>query len=162
MIRRGTLLAACVAASLCARAELIYKSVGADGSVTYSSQPVPGAKHTTAIDIQTLSPEERRAADRLRKQVEGANSELAKAFADRDEAWRRADVEIRDATEKLASAEARLESEREPREDEWIGNVGGGTRLRESYFARLKELEDRVTAARARLDRAYAARDGLK
>src|SRR5262249_54295163 len=50
-----------VAASPGLLADEIYKSVAKDGSVTYSQSPQPGARNTV-IDIQVLSPEERRAA----------------------------------------------------------------------------------------------------
>jgi hypothetical protein len=143
-------------------AEEIYKSVDGDGKVTYSQAPLPGAKQVSTVDIQTLSPEERRAALRLRKQVAGSNAALDEGFAKREEAWRLADVEIRDATARLLAEESALESGREPRAEEWIGNVGGGTRMTEAYFERLKMLEDRVAQARKRLDAAYAARDALK
>jgi len=153
------LVGALMLASPALRAEVVYKSVADDGSVTYSSHPVPGAKQVTPIDIRTLSPEERRAADRVRKQTEAT---LEKDFARREDAWRKADAEIREATEELRAAESALESGREPAENEWIGNAGGrGTRLTEGYFARLKGLEDDVARAKARLDRAYAARQDL-
>ena len=151
--------AALALVSFATRAEMVYKSVAADGSVTYSSHPLPDAKQVTPIDIRTLSPEERRAADRVRKETEAT---LSKDFTDREDAWRKADAEIRNATEELKAAEAALESGREPAENEWIGNAGGrGTRLTEGYFARLKGLEDQVAQAKAKLDRAFAARDAL-
>jgi hypothetical protein len=87
---------------------------------------------------------------------------LNDAFEKREQAWRNADIEIRDATEKLQIEESTLDSGREPRADEWVGNLGGGTRLSQGYFDRLKSLEDRVDQARQRLDRAYDARNALK
>ena len=150
-----------VAASPGLLADEIYKSVAKDGSITYSQAPQPGARNTV-VDIQDLSPEARRAALVLQRKLEGANLALNDAFEKREQAWHDADIEIRDATEKLQIEESTLDSGREPRGDEWVGNAGGGTRLTQAYFERLKMLEDRVAAARARLDRAYDARNALK
>jgi len=150
-----------VAASPALLADEIYKSVGQDGSVTYSQAPIPGARNSV-VDVQALSPEERRAALLLREQVAGQDAALDEAYARREQAWRDADIEIRDATEKLMIEESTLDSGREPRADEWIQNANGGARLTQGYFDRLKALEARVAAARQRLDRAYDARDALK
>jgi len=150
-----------VAASPALLADEIYKSVGRDGKVTYSQAPIAGARNTV-VDVQALSPEERRAALMLRGKLDGEDVALDEAFARREQAWRDADIEIRDATEKLVLEESTLDSGREPRADEWIQNAKGGARLTQGYFERLKGLEAGVAAARERLDRAYAARDALK
>jgi len=150
-----------LAAAASPQAEEIYKSVAKDGSVTYSSTPIEGATNTP-FDVDKLSPEQRRAALRLRDEMQRANQALDDAHAKRAEAWRLADVEVRDATEKLLLEEAKLRAEREPRSNEWIANAGGGTRLTQGYFDRLKELEALVSGARERLDRAYEARAALK
>jgi hypothetical protein len=150
-----------VAASPGLLADEIYKSVAKDGSVTYSQAPQSGAKNTV-VDIQVLSPEERRAALILERQVDGAALALNDAFDRREQAWRDADIEVRDATEKLMIEESTLDSGREPRADEWVQNAGTGARLTQGYFERLKTLEDRVARARQRLDRAYDARNALK
>jgi hypothetical protein len=150
-----------VAASPGLLADEIYKSIAKDGSVTYSQSPQPGARNTV-IDIQVLSPEERRAALALQRRTKGTDLALNDAFEKREQAWHDADVEIRDATGKLAIEESTLESGRDPRADEWVQNVGGGARLTQDYFERLKVLEGRVEQARQRLDRAYDARNALK
>ncbi|MFZ3322426.1 MAG: DUF4124 domain-containing protein [Usitatibacter sp.] len=150
-----------VAASPGLLADEIYKSVAKDGAITYSQSPQPGATNTV-VDIQVLSPEERRAAFALQRRINGTDLALNDAFEKREQAWRDADIEIRDATEKLTIEESALDSGRDPRADEWIQNVGGGARLTQGYFERLKTLEDRVAQARQRLDRAYDARNALK
>jgi hypothetical protein len=150
-----------VAASPGSLADEIYKSVAKDGAVTYSQAPQPGARNTV-VDIQVLSPETRRAALVLQRKLEGADLALNDAFEKREQAWRNADIEIRDATEKLQIEESTLDSGREPRADEWVGNSRGGARLTEGYLERLQGLEDRVDEARRRLDKAYDARNSLK
>ena len=141
---------------------VIYKSIGADGAVTYSQEPVPGARETTTIDIATLTPEQRHAAMRLREKAQVEDRELEQSIEKRNEAWRRADQEVREATVALEQAEAALEAGREPLEGDWIGNVGRGTRLREEYFTRLAGLERQVNQAQARLDHAFEQRRALE
>ncbi|HEY4999744.1 MAG TPA: DUF4124 domain-containing protein [Usitatibacter sp.] len=142
--------------------EMIYKSVAGDGSVTYSQVPAAGARQATSIDVETLTPAQRRAALLLRSREEKADQALADSLARLDGPWRRADKEIHDANEALTHAEAALQAGRMPRTGERLGNVGGGTRLTEAYFRRLAELDDRVRMAKEQLDRAYEARNKLK
>ena len=73
-----------------------------------------------------------------------------------------ANVEIANAQQALNQAKAALEAGREPLPDERIGKVGGGTRLTDAYEARIKTLEDAVTAAQQRLDAALAGRNALR
>ena len=139
-------------------AEPIYRSVGADGEVTYSYEPQPGARESTAIEIRTLSPEQRRAMRRLHAQEHAASAQAAAL----DRKWRRVDREIIAAQTALASREKALQDGRTPLPGERRGNVGGGSRLTEAYFQRLHNLELDVEHAKHRLDRAYAARSALK
>jgi hypothetical protein len=43
-----------------------------------------------------------------------------------------------------------------------IGNKGGGTRLRESYFLRVARLQESVDKAKHALDKAYRERNDLR
>lgn len=153
-------LAAILALSAAAAqaAELIYRSVAPDGEVTYSYEPQAGARQSTTIEIRTLSPEQRRAMERLREE-ERRSSAQATAL---ERTWRRADREIVAAQQGLARAEKALQSGRRPLPGERRGNVGGESRLTEAYFQRLRGLERAVERAKQRLDRAYAARNALK
>lgn len=156
--------AACMAATLAmstagaVAAEVIYRSVAPDGEVTYSYEPEPGARETTTIEIRTLSPEQRRAAQRLRAEEQAASAQAAAL----ERQWRRVDREIIASQQALAKAEKALQDGRTPLPGERKGNVGGGSRLTERYFQRLRGLEARVEQAKRRLDRAYAARNALK
>ena len=156
--------AACMAAVLAISAigtqaaELIYRSVAPDGEVTYSSQPEPGARETTTVEIRTLSPEQRRAAQRLRAEAQAGSAKAAAL----ETQWRRVDREILPAQKALARGEKALQDGRTPLPGERRGNVGGGSRLTEAYFQRLHNLEAAVERAKQRLDRAYAARSALK
>ncbi|MBI2800636.1 MAG: DUF4124 domain-containing protein [Gammaproteobacteria bacterium] len=139
--------------------EAIYKSTDASGRVTYSADPAPDAVTTETIDIETLSPEERRAAALLRAQ-KGAS--LDASIAQREEAWKTADREVLQAQNALAQAEHALQTGRTPQAGERTGIVGRGSRLNDSYFSRIRSLETAVRTAKKRLDRAYRTRNGLR
>ncbi len=137
----------------------IYKSWLPDGSVTYAAQPVPGATKIERIDVQTLSPEQRRAAHRL-LQMDQATIRQGDAILQRE--WTKVDNEITHAQKALAGAEQALRNGRTPLPGERLGMRGGGSRLDARYFARIQRLEDAVNAARKRLDKAYQARNNLR
>lgn len=60
------ILAAMCLSATSAHAGTIYRSVGADGEASYSSLPVHGARESKAIEIERLTPEQRRASLQLR------------------------------------------------------------------------------------------------
>lgn len=143
-------------------AEIIYKSVGADGVTAYSAERPTDARSVEEIDVRTLSPEQRRAAALLRSQERAVQSKLNSRLAKRDDAWRALDQEILSAHGALAKAERALQTGREPRAGERLGNRGGGSRLRATYFERIRALELSVQAARTRLTKTYRVRDRLR
>jgi hypothetical protein len=59
---------------------------------------------------------------------------------------------VDDLRKQLQEAMAALEKGKEPLPGERLGNVGGGSRLTEAYFARQKGLEEAVEAARKQLN----------
>ncbi len=156
------ILGALCAMTASVQAETIYRSIGRDGEVTYSSQPVPDARESAAINIESLSPEQRRAGLLLRRQDKSLSAEVNAQLQSRESEWRRVDREIVFAQKALADAESALQKGRTPLPGERRGNVGGGSRLTGAYFQRLRQLETRVEQAKERLDRAYGARNALK
>lgn len=150
------------ATTLTVRADPIYRSTGPDGEVTYSSEPVPGAREQTVIEIDRQTPEERRASLLMHREQAKISAAVSERLQARENQWRQIDGEIILARETLASAETALQSGRTPRPGERRGDVGGGSRLSESYFMRLRDLEKQVKQAKTRLDRAYAQRNALR
>ena len=142
-----------------AAGQAIYKSWEPDGSVTYAAKPEPNATKVQRIDIQTLSPEQRRAAHRL---LQMDQKTIRKGYAILQREWTKADNEITRAQKALQHAEQALRKGRTPLPGERRGLAGGGSRLDAKYFARIKRLEDAVNTARKRLDKAYQARNNLK
>jgi hypothetical protein len=139
------LLLAFFAAS--AGAQTVYKSIMPDGSVVYGEKPAPGAKKTETIETPTaktgvtaVTPEEQaRAAEMKQRQAQSRPSRAQEA---------------EEARVALKNAEAARDAGKEPLAGERVGNVGGGSRLTEGYFARQKSLEDAVAAARKRVEEA--------
>ena len=142
-----------------AATQYLYKAGEPDGSVTEAAQPAPDATRVERIDIQTLSPEQRRAAHRL---LQRDQATIKRGYAIRQKEWQAADDGITRAQKALAHAEQALRNGRTPLPGERRGMVNGKSRLDAKYFARIKRLEDAVNAARKRLDRAYEARDNLR
>ncbi|MBW8078419.1 MAG: DUF4124 domain-containing protein [Gallionella sp.] len=153
--------AMCLFATI-AQAETIYRSIGTDGEITYSAQPVPGARESTALKMESLTPEQRRAGLLLRRQEIGIAAGVDAQLQARENEWKLADREITSAQQALAAAETALQNGRTPLGGERRADVGGGTRLTEDYFLRLRNLELQVEQAKARLDQAYTARNSLK
>ena len=156
------ILGAVCAMAASAHAETIYRSISPDGEVIYSSQPVPGARESTAIEMESLSPEQRRAGLLLRRQDKALSAEVNARLQSREREWRGVDGKIVSAQKALADAESALQKGRTPLPEERRGKVGGGSRLTEAYFQRLQKLETRVEQANERLVRAYGARNALK
>lgn len=121
-----------------------------------------GARESVELDIHTLSPEQRRAAQLLRAQGRALSTQVTAELKARENEWGRVDAEILAAQNELVRAETALRKGRTPLGGERLGNVGGGSRLTEAYFERLGQAELRVGQAHERLDRAYAARNALK
>ena len=137
--------------TLIVHAEPVYKSTMPDGKVLYGNAPAPGARkvekmttNTQNSGVQVSTPEQQQAVSR-------------RESARQDEAARRS-VEIEQARNALAQAEAELKAGKDPKEGELTGNARGGTRLNEEYAARQKLLEENVQAARKRLQEAEQAR----
>ncbi len=128
----------------------IYRSVMPDGRIIYGDKPAPGAAKTEPVQLPALN---------SMPPVQG-NGDAATQPPPQpiDEA----NVEIANAQQALNQAKAALETGREPLPDERIGKVGGGTRLTDAYEARIKTLEDAVTAAQQQLDAALAGRNALR
>jgi hypothetical protein len=71
--------------------QYIYKSWEPDGSITYAAQPASDATKVERVDIETLSPEQRRAAHRL---LHMDRATIEKGYATLQEEWQSVDDEI--------------------------------------------------------------------
>ena len=125
-------------------AQKMYKSVMPDGRVVYSEKPTPGAKSVDTIEapppqsgVSVVTPQEKQRADQLKRQ----SAQQAKSSSSA----------LDDARKQLKEAEAAREAAKESREGERIGTVKGGARLTDDYFARQKQADEAVEAAKRRL-----------
>ncbi len=141
-----------------ANAQTVYKSIMPDGSIVYGNGPVKGAAKVESIAVEpppivtdapaTVSPE---AARRVR---EDRRSE--------DAAWSKAGDDLRSAEDALSAAKLAQQNGVAPLPGEMVGNVNGFVRPSDAYFARQRELADKVKEAQARVDAAIAARNALR
>jgi len=139
----------------------LYKYTGPDGATVYTqSLPEnysPGA--VTTITIKSLPVAQQRAAirmlDAMEKKADAGIREQHSKLGD-------ADRQINVAIKNLQQAESDLQSGSVPTGADRIGKVGGGTRLRESYFLRVAKLQGAVDQAKLALEQAYRKRDDLR
>lgn len=155
----GPLLFALVSVAVAAETT-VYVWTGKDGVVTYSQEPPAAGQAFTTREITTesLTPAQRAA---VKSQLARSGAEQAADAARFRKQLAAADQRIVDAVRRLADAERALRTGREPKAGERVGLAGGGSRLREDYFERQKQMELAVQAARTGLEAAYRARSEL-
>jgi hypothetical protein len=142
-----------------AAAQTVYKSVMPDGSVVYGNGPVKGAVKVEPITVQppvvTDTPAAAPSPEAGRRVREDLRSEQA--------SWAKAEEAVRSAEEALSAAKLAQQAGVAPEGGEMIGNAGNQfVRPSEAYFARQRELADKVQEAQAKLDAAIAARNALR
>ena len=144
-VTASLLLAAVLGAAPPIMAETVYKSVDADGRVTYSSEPPEKAVESKAVTLPPGPSEaERKDAIKREKELQKAadriTGERAAAGSGRTKA-------VTDAQKELDEAQQRLEEAKVMHDSDWQGKAGGGRRLKESYFERVERAEERVRQA---------------
>ncbi len=156
------IFATCISIAAAARAEdtVIYKWTDKNGVVTYSESKPPDSEgqNVTTISVPTLPPEQQRATNRALLELDKREDASYQARKRRQTA---ADAKIDAAIKRLQQAEQRLAAGSQVQGGDRVGNVGGYTRLRGSYFDRIARLQGAVDQAKQDLDAAYAARDQL-
>ncbi len=140
----------------------LYEWRDAKGVVSYSQQAPPSSARDVVrreIDTRSFTPAQQAAAKSYLGGLDAAELTDAKRFrrqvAD-------ADKSVDRALQALAGEERAFRQGRAPLAGERVGNAGGGTRLRPSYFDRQQRLELAVERARAQLADAYRARSDVK
>lgn len=150
-------------AALAAQAQTIYKFVGKDGVVEYSStKPPEGTRILSEMETRTLSPEQQQVFERQRLANAARATTVDAEVAARIKRMNDADAAILAAHQRLQRAEQALQAGREPLPGERRGTVRPGlSRLTEEYVQRIARLEQNVADARRNLDAAYLARQQL-
>lgn len=141
--------------------DFVYKYTGRDG-VTVYSQTLPESYspgNVQTVKIETLPTEQKRAAVRMLDAMQKKSNSTA---AERSTKLDIADRNIAAAIKNLQRAELNLQNATVPVGGDRVANIGGGTRLRESYFSRLSRLQGIVEQAKLALDQAYTERNNLR
>jgi hypothetical protein len=151
----GLLLA--LSAGGLAAEDQVYKSIDADGNVTYS--PTPPPVDAGVVEEVRLAPPpteaQRQAAERRVREIEQTVAESERQRAATEEE-RRARIEA--AEQELAEARAAAEVARVKTVDDWQTIVTGGRVLKQSYLDRVAAAEARVEAAESALQKAKQGR----
>jgi hypothetical protein len=150
------ILAAAAALAGAAQAQQVFKYVMPNGQVVYSDKPVPGGRL-----VDELAPPPPPAPGTTAPQRPESNPEQRQAvrerLGERERGFQQAQSTVNDARAQLATAERQLQDGKEPLPGERTGNVGGGSRLNEAYWARQQANEAAVVSARQALRDAEAA-----
>ena len=152
-MRQTLLLIAFALAATAAHGQAVYRSVMPDGSIVYGDKPAPGAKEAKEVSLPPPN---------ISKPPPAPPKQSAPAITPRQPAANSADEQVRNAERDLQAAKAALEAGREPQPGERAGTAGGGSRLTDAYFERIKSLENAVAAAQKKLDDALARRRGAR
>ena len=156
MITRTPALAAALASAAVVLAPMasaeVYRSVTADGRVTYSDRPPSDAVRTEQIaepppPPAELQQEAARQAEENRATRDAIDGERRAKSAD----VAAAEKDVRDAERDLAAARKRLEAGRVEQEGDRTGTVGGKARRSDAYLERVGRLEAEVATAQARV-----------
>jgi hypothetical protein len=149
-------LVACLSSALSASAAdviyKIYKSVDAQGNITYSATPPDSAVRTSEIPVEAGPSEaDRREAEQRERQLERA---ATRAKTDLDVGRARRVSRVTAAEQELELARSRLEEARTQHDTDWQGLVQGGRHLKAEYFARVEAAEEAVRQAEEALTKA--------
>ncbi len=144
-----------------ANAREVYKYRMPDGRILYSSEVMTQGKLLEVLPPPPASPQLIEAEHRARLQREQAQE---RAVSKRLDSMDAVEAEIKSATLALEAAKAAAAAGVEPLPGERLGVAKrpGRTRMSDDYWARQRQLERALDAARERLDAAYLARSALR
>ena len=138
-------IAAALGLGTISAAETIYKSVDAEGRVTYSSEPPAQAVESQPVTLPKAPSEaEHQEAIMREKELQKAADKVTSERAAVGSAKKSA---VADADTAVDQAQRRLEKAKEMRDSDWQGKAGGGRRLKESYFERVDKAEEKLRQA---------------
>jgi hypothetical protein len=133
-------------------ADDIYRTVDAQGNVTYSDQPPSSGQEAERVELPPgPSPERIRESEARNRAISNA---AEKAENKRIRQEHRQDQKIEDARKALQAAKAKLTAAKEIKDDDRQNLAGGKRRIRPEYFDRLKAAEAEVEKARKQLQEA--------
>lgn len=156
-----TLAVLLLAASAGVQAQRVFKYVMPNGQVIYSDKPVPGGR---LVDEFAPPPpaDPQPAATPRTEALQEQRDALRERLSDRDRLVQQATSNLEAANARLAAAQRQLAEGKEPLPGERTGNVGGSSRLNESYWARQASNEAEVARAKSEVNAAQIELNGLR
>lgn len=155
-IRRWAALPLLLGACGAALAYNIYKSVDAQGNVTYSSSPPADANMVERVKLAPGPSQKSVAAAKEReKQIVAAGDDMSRER----QAQKEAQAKGVDATHReVNKAQAALADAKEMRDSDWQGTIQGHRHLKPEYFERVQAAESRLEEAEKAYKDALAQR----
>jgi hypothetical protein len=127
----------------------IYRSVDAEGNVTYSDQPPTGNQKAEPIELPPPpSAEQIRESEKRNKAIDQAADKAERQRLNQEQSQ---DEQIAQARKALEEAEAKLAQAKLIQDDDRQSLAAGKRRIRPEYFDRIKAAEAEVEKARKRL-----------
>ncbi len=123
----------------------VFKSVDADGNVSYSSTPPADAVKSEPIAI--LPPPEADARDEAQKQANQLEASSKRLQDDLQTSRNKRNSTLNNAQEMVEKAQRDLDKAKQISDGDWQPLAKGGRRLKESYHERVKAAEDRLQQA---------------
>jgi hypothetical protein len=138
------------------QAQAIYKSVDAQGNVTYSSRPPPAAAGVEPVTVQeNANREANLKAERIRQETASRAAENQKKRA-ADQAQKEA--AISEAKKRVRDAQDKLDTARRRGDDDWQTIARGGRVEGDSYRTRVTQAERQLHEAERGLKDAKAGK----
>jgi hypothetical protein len=144
-----------IAGSLAAQTP-VYKSIDAEGNVSYSSRPPESAAGVERVPLDPAPTEsQRQQAEERVREMEQAAARMERERADTQE---ETSASVAAAEKELEEARAVLEKASVKTVDDWQTLAAGGRVLKQSYLDRVARAEERVRAAESALREVKRAR----
>lgn len=147
MIRQCIALLVLPAVSSVGFAYNIYKSVDAQGNVTYSSSPQSDASSVERVNLPPAPSSESVAAAKEREsQIVAAGDTMTQ---DRKARTEEQDRSVDTARREVNGAQQALAEAKAIQDSDWQGTVQGRRHLKPEYFARVAAAESRLSSAQS-------------
>jgi hypothetical protein len=141
-----------------AGAETVYKSIDAQGNVTYSASP-PSPRSGEIVETVPIAPppseEQQKAAEERVRQLE---IESARGDREREKLEKEQTESLSAAEKELQEARAALRDAKIQGDDDWQYLAAGGRVLKQSYLDRVAKAEQRVREAEEAMRRARVSK----
>jgi hypothetical protein len=141
----------------------MYRYVTPDGRTVFADTVPAGARQVETITpADQVTPEQAEAARQQARQQLEQDKAAVERIEQRQDQFDAAYDELQAAQQDLDTARQRQKDGEEPLPGERVGNVGGTSRLRDSYFIRQAQLKAEVQQAESKVERLRAKTRALE